>query len=145
MNRLSGLVSRRGFAVELGAAVVAFMLVGAIALAAKPAPEGAGKVKADRTATKQADKEDRKAEKEADEAGEKEGVHGGPKERFHDASACNLTDVSKLEGNWTHGDYVRAVAAGGDSAKTKEAAQSRCGKPIKAEGRGNGKAKGHED
>ena len=40
------------------------------------------------------------------------GVHGGPIERFHDAGSCDLTAVGSLPGNWTHGDYVSAVAAG---------------------------------
>src|SRR5687767_14770933 len=66
------------------------------------------------------------------------GVHGGPKPRFHDARECNLTDVSKLPGNWTHGDYVSAVEKSGPS-KVREAARSRCGKPSHAgKGRGNG-------
>lgn len=69
-----------------------------------------------------------------------EGVHGGPKARFHDAAACNLTDVSELTGNWTHGDYVGAVAKSGDEAKIKTAARSRCGKPIHAGGRGSSAA-----
>ena len=59
------------------------------------------------------------------------GVHGGPKPRFHDAGVCNLVDVSQLEGNWTHGDYVSAVGKK-DPSKVREAAQSRCGKPTHA-------------
>lgn len=35
-----------------------------------------------------------------------DGVHGGPIERFHRAGSCDLTPVSSLPGNWTHGDYV---------------------------------------
>jgi hypothetical protein len=54
------------------------------------------------------------------------GVHGGPQPRIH--SGCNL--AHGLTGNWTHGDYVSAVAKAspGDSAKVKEAAHSDCGK-----------------
>lgn len=63
------------------------------------------------------------------------GTHGGPKPRFHDAGECNLVDVSKLPGNWTHGDYVSAVEKK-DPSKVQEAAHSRCGKPAHA-GRGN--------
>lgn len=67
-----------------------------------------------------------------------EGVHGGTGVRFHgDATTpCNLTDTSGFSGNWTHGDYVSAIAAGGDSAKTMAAAQSDCGKPMSSVGAG---------
>jgi hypothetical protein len=60
-----------------------------------------------------------------------DGVHGGPKPRFHDAGECKLVDVSKLPGNWTHGDYVSAVEKR-DPSKVREAAHSRCGKPNHA-------------
>ena len=50
------------------------------------------------------------------------GVHGGPIDRFHTAGSCDLTAVSSLPGNWTHGDYVSAVAANGTSAEIQEAA-----------------------
>ncbi|MGH2794933.1 MAG: hypothetical protein ACRDKG_11585 [Actinomycetota bacterium] len=78
--------------------------------------------------------------------------HGGPKPRFHDAKVCNLVDVSKLPGNWTHGDYVSAVEAK-DPSKVREAAQSDCGKPNHAGGKGqkennkggNGKEKGADE
>lgn len=59
------------------------------------------------------------------------GNHGGPNPRFHDARVCNLVDVSKLPGNWTHGDYVSAVEKK-DPSKVREAAHSDCGKPDKA-------------
>lgn len=71
------------------------------------------------------------------------GVHGGPKPRFHDRAECNLTDVSKLPGNWTHGDYVSAVAKS-DPSKVRDAAKSRCGKPSHA-GKGNGKGPKQKD
>jgi hypothetical protein len=59
-------------------------------------------------------------------------VHGGPIDRFH-GSGCTLTNVSTLLGNWTHGDYVSAVAmASGDSTMIMQAAQSDCGKPMVA-------------
>ena len=66
------------------------------------------------------------------------GVHGGPIERFHTAGSCDLTAVSSLPGNWTHGDYVSAVAANGNAALIREAAQSDCGKPMVALGHGAG-------
>jgi hypothetical protein len=66
------------------------------------------------------------------------GVHGGPIERFHQAGACDLTSVSSLPGNWTHGDYVSAVAAGGNPALIRQAAWSACGKPMVAVGHGGG-------
>ena len=68
------------------------------------------------------------------------GVHGGPIERFHTAGSCDLTAVSSLPGNWTHGDYVRAVAANGNGnpAQIREAAHSDCGKPMVAVGHGGG-------
>ena len=66
------------------------------------------------------------------------GVHGGPIERFHTAGSCDLTAVSSLPGNWTHGDYVSAVAANGNAAQIREAAHSDCGKPMVAVGHGGG-------
>jgi hypothetical protein len=66
------------------------------------------------------------------------GVHGGPIERFHTAGSCDLTAVSSLPGNWTHGDYVSAVAANGSPAQIQEAAHSDCGKPMVAVGHGGG-------
>jgi hypothetical protein len=65
------------------------------------------------------------------------GVHGGPIERFHQAGSCDLASVSSLPGNWTHGDYVSAVAAG-DPAQIRLAAHSDCGKPMVAVGHGGG-------
>jgi hypothetical protein len=71
------------------------------------------------------------------------GVHGGPNPRFHDRGECNLVDVRQLDGNWTHGDYVSAVAKK-DPSKVRQAAHSRCGKPNHA-GRGSkDKQKGNE-
>jgi len=73
------------------------------------------------------------------EANEKDaGVHGGPIERFHHAGSCDLTAVGLLPGNWTHGDYVSAVAAGGEAGEIREAAWSDCGKPMVAVGHGGG-------
>jgi hypothetical protein len=66
------------------------------------------------------------------------GVHGGPIERFHQAESCNLTAIGSLPGNWTHGDYVSAVAAAGDAAQIPNAAHSDCGKPMFAVGHGGG-------
>lgn len=66
------------------------------------------------------------------------GVHGGPKERFHQAGACDLTAVSSLPGNWTHGDYVSTVAANGTPAQIQTAAHSDCGKPMVSVGHGGG-------
>lgn len=66
------------------------------------------------------------------------GVHGGPIERFHQARSCDLTAVSSLPGNWTHGDYVSAVAANNNPVEIREAAQSDCGKPMVAVGHGGG-------
>jgi hypothetical protein len=43
-----------------------------------------------------------------------------------------------LPGNWTHGDYVGAVAANGTPAQIREAAHSDCGKPMVAVGHGGG-------
>ena len=66
------------------------------------------------------------------------GVHGGPIDRFHNAGSCDLTAVSPLPGNWTHGDYVSAVAAEGTAMQIREAAHSDCGKPMVAVGHGGG-------
>lgn len=77
---------------------------------------------------------DDKAEENEQDAG----VHGGPIERFHMAGSCDLTAVSLLPGNWTHGDYVSAVAAGGNPALIRQAAWSDCGKPMVSVGHGGG-------
>ena len=75
----------------------------------------------------------------SDEANEQDaGVHGGPIERFHQAGSCDLTAVGSLPGNWTHGDYVSAVAAAGTPAQIRLAARSDCGKPMVAVGHGGG-------
>ena len=66
------------------------------------------------------------------------GVHGGPIDRFHNAGSCDLTAVSSLPGNWTHGDYVSTVAGDGTAMQIREAAQSDCGKPMVAVGHGGG-------
>ena len=66
------------------------------------------------------------------------GGHGGPIERFHHAGSCDLTALGSLPGNWTHGDYVSAVAANGNAAQIREAAHSDCGKPRVAVGHGGG-------
>jgi hypothetical protein len=67
------------------------------------------------------------------EAADDAGVHGGPIDRFHGSGACGLTSVGALPGNWTHGDYVSAVAmATGTSTMIVQAAQSDCGKPMVA-------------
>ena len=73
---------------------------------------------------------------EADE--QDAGVHGGPIERFHQAGSCDLTAVSSLPGNWTHGDYVSTVAANGTPVQIQTAAHSDCGKPMVAVGHGGG-------
>jgi hypothetical protein len=74
-----------------------------------------------------------KADDASDEAS---GIHGGPIERLHGAGGCGLTAVGQLPGNWTHGDYVSAVAAGDSAANTQAAAHSDCGKPMVAVGHG---------
>jgi hypothetical protein len=66
------------------------------------------------------------------------GVHGGPIERFHEVGSCDLTPVSSLPGNWTHGDYVSTVAANGTPAQIQTAAHSDCGKPMVSVGHGGG-------
>jgi hypothetical protein len=79
------------------------------------------------------------ARHDKNEANEQDvGVHGGPIDRFQRAGSCDLTAVSSLPGNWTHGDYVSAVAAAGDPAQIPLAAQSDCGKPMVAVGHGGG-------
>jgi len=71
-----------------------------------------------------------------------EGIHGGPIARFHGAGRCDLTAVGSLPGNWTHGDYVAAVAQA-DPTQASTAARSDCGKPMVAVTHGNGNANGH--
>jgi hypothetical protein len=64
------------------------------------------------------------------------GIHGGVIGRFHAPGGCSLISTGGLPGNWTHGDYVTAVAGLGDAALVVEAAHSDCGKPLHAEGSG---------
>src|SRR5918994_2756248 len=66
------------------------------------------------------------------------GVHGGPIDRFHNSGSCDLATVSSLPGNWTHGDYVSAVAADGSAIQIRDAAHSDCGKPMVSVGHGGG-------
>jgi hypothetical protein len=112
--------------------VVAFVITFVVALsgvatatvfAGSPSPKP-------NAATDHDDKAEANEEADADS-----GVHGGPIERFHQAGGCDLTAVA-LPGNWTHGDYVSAVAAGGDTTQVQAAAQSDCGKPMVAVGHG---------
>lgn len=71
-------------------------------------------------------------------------AHGGPIERVHEAAACDLSDTAGLPANWTHGDYVRAVARSGKDHAVREAARSACGKPAVASTHSNGEASEHE-
>ena len=71
-------------------------------------------------------------EKSSDDVSDAADLHGGPIERVHEAAQCDLTDVTALSGNWTHGDYVSAVAVAGDPTKVQEAARSDCGMPAVA-------------
>ncbi len=57
-------------------------------------------------------------------------VIGRTIERFQRSSACDLIDVGDLQGNWTHGSYVSAVAGLGDPTLVPGAAKSDCGKPV---------------
>jgi hypothetical protein len=66
------------------------------------------------------------------------GVHGGPISRVHAVSECKLVEVSTLPENWTHGDYVSAVAGSGDASLVPTAAHSDCGKPTVALGHQHG-------
>jgi hypothetical protein len=75
---------------------------------------------------------------QVDGADQDAGVAGGPIERFHGGGDCDLTPLGPLHGNWTHGDYVNAVAAAGDSAQITEAAHSDCGKPMTSVGHRGG-------
>jgi hypothetical protein len=77
-----------------------------------------------------------KASNESDGAGVS--IHGGPIERFHQADGCSLVDLSKLQGNWTHGDYVAAVTGLGDASLIPIAAHSDCGKPMVSVGHRRG-------
>jgi hypothetical protein len=70
------------------------------------------------------------------QAPEEAGVHGGVIDRFHASGGCSLVSIGGLPGNWTHGDYVTAVAGLGDAALVVEAAHSDCGKPLHARGSG---------
>jgi hypothetical protein len=99
----------RRFSLALLAAALLLIVSAAYAIAASPTPTPGSK-----------------AQKSAQPADDDNGVHGGPKARIH--AGCTL--ASGLAGNWTHGDYVSAVAKKfpGDSTKVQEAAHSDCGK-----------------
>jgi hypothetical protein len=66
------------------------------------------------------------------------GVHGGVIERLHAPGSCDLVSTGGLPGNWTHGDYVTAVAGLGNATLVVEAAHSGCGKPVKGVAHGLG-------
>ena len=117
----------------LAVAVIAVVLTSSVAaatmLSTKPSPSPKREKTSDRlTPEKGSDQSDRLG---AD-------VHGGIIERFHKADGCGLVDVSTLQGNWTHGDYVAAVAALGDASLVPTAAHSDCGKPMVAVGHRRG-------
>jgi hypothetical protein len=67
---------------------------------------------------------------ESGETPDADETQGNTIERYH-GEDCTL--ATGLEGNWTHGDYVSAVAQDDDDAtNVSDAAQSRCGKPLNA-------------
>jgi hypothetical protein len=72
-------------------------------------------------------------------------AHGGPIERVHRSASCDLTDVDALPANWTHGDYVRAVARSGKDGAVREAALSACGKPVVASTAGGPEGSEHAE
>lgn len=104
----------------ISVAVLSSGLAAASVLSAGPSPSGSA--------------EPKQAGQGQDNESDEGGIHGGPISRFHAVSGCKLTDVSTLPGNWTHGDYVSAVEALGDSSLVPTAAQSDCGKPMVAVG-----------
>lgn len=108
--KLSRLSRTRRLAIALLIASLLLLGGGAYAVAQAPSPGS------------KAQKPAQQKSPDADDAG----VHGGPKPRIH--AGCTL--ASGLAGNWTHGDYVSAVATKypNDSAKIREAARSNCGK-----------------
>jgi hypothetical protein len=116
---------RRAFALLVAFGVMLLLAGGSYALSAHTHSSGKGPTV---EASESPEASDSPEPSESPDAG---GTHGGSVERFHDAGVCNLTDVSKLDGNWTHGDYVSAVAAA-DPTKVTDAAQSDCGKPTKS-------------
>jgi hypothetical protein len=118
-------VNRRVFAVVLAALLV--VALAGIALAARHAPQAAQAAAHANAAAALGQQSD---EDQADDDG---GVHGGTVERFH-GSGCDVPSGANLSGNWTHGDYVSAWAAGGDPEAIQAAAHSACGKPLHATG-----------
>lgn len=96
-------------------------------LSAGPSPAPTGK-----------DNQARQAQEKESNAPTETGIHGGMIERFHKAGGCKLVEVSALQGNWTHGDYVAAVSALGDASLVPVAAHSDCGKPMASVGHGHG-------
>jgi hypothetical protein len=119
-----GLVKRFILVLGVSVAVLGSGVAAATVLSSSPSP-------APSTDKKQAAQT---AEKESDETS----IHGGPITRFHTLRACKLIDVTTLTGNWTHGDYVSAVEALGDSSMLPIAAHSDCGKALVAVGHRHG-------
>lgn len=123
---ISRLTGRRGF-VTLLAVAVAMLLVGV-------AYAGVGGGESGEHANPAASVSNQSHGQSAEQhgggvgaLGEGEGVRGGPQPRIH--AGCDFPGDDPAW-NWTHGDYVSAVAEAnpGDSEKISEAAQSDCGK-----------------
>ncbi len=126
---------KRLFAVAIGIAVV-FSGVAAASVLRTSRPSKTPSATAERQDERK--NEASEVDDESSDAAEDAGIHGGPIERSHTGGSCDLTNFSALPGNWTHGDYVSAGAAGGDPALIQQAAHSDCGKPMVAVGYGAG-------
>lgn len=124
----------RTFARKLFVAVTAIaatlMLVGgSYALTGTSAPGDDATVESTQTGEPEpTDLPETEGTEEGEAETEDEGVHGGSVARVHEG--CE--GVEGLEGNWTHGDYVKAVGEQSGKEAKKAAAHSDCGKPDKA-------------
>ncbi|HEX9236296.1 MAG TPA: hypothetical protein VF972_08455 [Actinomycetota bacterium] len=115
--------------VWIGVVLAAVLTLGVATVAAYAVSTHPPRAKASPTARSGSDQGESPDSGEAESAG----VHGGSVERFHGDGhvGCDVPAGTSLTGNWTHGDYVSAWARAG-SGSVRDAAQSPCGKPLKA-------------
>jgi hypothetical protein len=126
-------VALRGFgrfAVKRATLIVISLLCAVLLAGGSWASTGSHRNEAPEVGAPETESPEETPEPEPSEAPDDAGDKGGTVERYH-GEDCTL--ATGLQGNWTHGDYVSAVAKDDDDATVvSDAAQSRCGKPLNA-------------